>query len=79
MKSKGLQEYLKVIDVEPHPQATDIIHQINVDKITNKQVHWFLNLNHEEFDGMDHLDANVLRSYFGDYSPSEKGYKTQGS
>ena len=37
-----------------------------IDWITNKQLHPFLNLRREGYDGMDPLEDNVLRSYFGE-------------
>ena len=78
LHTKGLQGYLRVADVKPHPCTAQIVNQINVAKITNKQVRQFLNLKMEGFDGMAPLKPEVLRLYFGKYSPSAKAYKTQG-
>ena len=47
LHNKGLQGYLRVADVQPHPRATEIVNQINVAKITNKQVYRYLNLKRE--------------------------------
>ena len=78
LHNKGMQGYLKVADVEPHPRTAKIVNQIDVAKITNKQVHQFLNLKREGFDGTNPLEPTILRSYFIDYSPSAKAYKTEG-
>ena len=78
LHNKGLQGYLRVVDVEPHPRAAEIVNQIDVAKITNKQVRRFWNLKREGFNAMDPLKPKVLRSYFGEYSPLAKAYKTQG-
>ena len=67
-----------MVDVEPHPQEENLIKEININKITNKQIRRFLNLKNEGYDQMDALGANVLQSYFGEYSTSAKAYKTQG-
>ena len=72
LHNKGLQGYLKVADSEPHPHATQIIQQIDVTKIRNKQVHRLLNLKREGFDVVTKLDPDVLKPYFGEYSPSAK-------
>ena len=69
LRNKGLEAYLQVVDVEPHPRAAEIVNQIDVAKITNKQVRRFLNLRREGFDRMEKLELEVLWSYFGDYSP----------
>ena len=42
--NNGLEGYLQVVDVEPHPRAAEIVRQIDVTKVTNKQVRRFLNL-----------------------------------
>ena len=46
LSNKGLQGYLK----EPHPQAIEVIQQIDISKITNKQVRRLMNLKREGFD-----------------------------
>ena len=63
---------LHIAEAEPHPQAADIVKEIDVDKISNQQVHRFLNLK-EGYNIMDHFE-----SYFGPYSPSAKSYRTFG-
>ena len=78
LHTKGLQGYLKVADFEPHPQAAEIVHQIDVAKLTNKQERRYLNLQREGFDGIDPVNPKVLKSYFDDYLPLDKAYKTQG-
>ena len=65
LESKCLQGYPRVADVEPHPQVDDIIKEIGIAKITNKQLRRFMNLKREGYDGMDPLEADVLWSYFG--------------
>ena len=78
LHNKGLQGYLKIAYAEPHLHAAQIIQQIDITRITNKQVRLLLNLKREGFDTMQQLDPDVLRSYFGAYSPSAKAYQTQG-
>ena len=65
-------------DSELHSRTTQIIQQINITRITNIQVRRLLNLKRDGFDAMQKLDPNVLRSYFGAYSPSAKVYQTKG-
>ena len=71
-------QYLQVADVEPHPHAADIIQQIDVANITNIKIRKCLNLKREDFDSMEKLKPEILRSYFSAYSPSAKAYKTLG-
>ena len=72
----NLQGFIKVAEAEPHPRA-DLLLQIDVSKITNKKVHSTL-MKREGFDVVQKLTKEVLRSYFGEYSPSTKAYQTQG-
>ena len=65
--------YLKIADVEPHQHVEDIVKEIDVDKITKKHVCRFLNFKKQGYDMMDTLEANILESYFREYSPSAKG------
>ena len=58
---------LHIAEAEPHPQAADIVKEIDVDKISNQQVHRFLNLK-EGYNIMDNLEKKFLESYFGLYS-----------
>ena len=37
-----------------------------------------MEIKREGFDVVQKLDKDVLRSYFGEYSPSAKAYQTQG-
>ena len=69
---KGLQGYLKVADADTHPRATKILQRIDVAKITNKQVRHILNLKREGFLAVQKMDKQMLRSYFGEYSPVGK-------
>ena len=78
LQNKGLQGYLKIAYSELHPHAAQIIQQIDITRITNKQVRRLLNLKREGFNVMQKLYLDVLRSYFGAYSPSAKAYQTQG-
>ena len=66
---------LHIAEAEPHPQAADIVKEIDVDKISNQQVHRFLNLK-EGYNIMDNLEKKVLESYFGPYSLLAKSYRT---
>ena len=52
--------------------------QIDIAKITNKQVRRILNLKREGFDAVLKMDKETLRSYFGEYSPSTKAFQTMG-
>ena len=72
-----MQAYLKVADANPHPRATEILQRIEVDKVINKQVRCILNFKREGFDAVQKMDKDMLRSYFGECSPSEKAYQTQ--
>ena len=37
--SKNRQGYISIAEVEPHPNAAEHLQQIDISKITNKQVH----------------------------------------
>ena len=39
--NNGLEGYLQVADVEPHPRAAEIVRHINMTKVTNEQVRRF--------------------------------------
>ena len=69
---------MQVVDAEPHPHVAEIMQQIDVAKVTTKKVRRCLNLKTVGFDSMEKLKPEVLRSYFGEYSPSAKAYKTHG-
>ena len=69
---------MQVVDAEPHPHVAEIMQQIDVAKVTNKKVRRCLNLKRACFDSMEKLKSEVLRSYFGAYSPSAKAYNTHG-
>ena len=75
LKTNGLEGYLRTEDLEPHPQVEEIMKEIDVDKITNKQMR---RMKKEGYDEMDTLKADILQSYFSEYSPSLKAYETQG-
>ena len=62
-------------DSEPHPHKG--LQSIDITKLTNKQVHCVLNLKREGFDVVKKMDNDMLRSYFGEYSPSTNAYQTQ--
>ena len=36
LKTNGLDGYLRIEDAQPHPQADELIKQINIDKFTVK-------------------------------------------
>ena len=69
---------MQFADAEPHPHVAEIMQQIDVAKVTTKKVRRCLNLKTVGFDSMEKLKSEVLRSYFGAYSPSAKAYKTHG-
>ena len=69
---------LHIAEVEPHPQAVDIVKEIDVDKISNQQVRHFWKLKKEGYNVMDSLETEVLESYFKRYFPSAKLYRTYG-
>ena len=74
LTNKDLQGFLKVADSDPHPRASEIIQQIDVAKVTNKQVRRVLNLKWEGFDVVQKMNKGILSSYFREYSPSTKTY-----
>ena len=74
LKRNGLEGYLGIADVEPHPLVVEIVKEIDVDKSSNQQVDRFLNLKNEGYNMMESLETEVLESYFGPYSPSAKSY-----
>mgnify|MGYP000134895197 FL=1 len=78
LKTNGLEGYLWITNAEPHPHAAEIVKQIDVDKLMNKQVHQFLNLKNEGYDIIDTFEADILESFFGEYSSFAKEYQTHG-
>ena len=78
LETKNLQGYIRIAEASPHPNAAEIAQQIDIAKITNKQVRRILNLKREGFDAVQKMDKETLRSYFGEYSPSAKAFQTMG-
>ena len=78
LETKNLQDYIQIAEASPHPNAAEIAQQIDIAKITNKQVRRILNLKREGFDAVQKMDKETLRSYFGEYSPSAKAFQTMG-
>ena len=78
LETKNLQGYIQIAEAFPHPNAVEITQQIDIAKITNKQVRRILNLKREGFDAVQKMDKETLRSYFGEYSPSAKAFQTMG-
>ena len=78
LETKNLQGYIRIAEASPHPNAAKIAQQIDIAKITNKQVRRILNLKREGFDAVQKLDKETLRSYFKEYSPSAKAFQTMG-
>ena len=48
LTTNNLQGYLQIAYVKPHPQVEEVTRQINVDKVTNKQIRRNLILNLKE-------------------------------
>ena len=78
LESKNLQGYISIAEAEPHPNVAELLQQIDISKITNKQVRRTLKLKREGFDVVQKMDKDTLRSYFGKYSPSAKAFQTMG-
>ena len=76
--SKNLQGYINVAEAEPHSNVVELLKQIDISKITNKQIRRTLKLKREGFDVVQKMDKDTLRSYFGEYSPSAKAFQTLG-
>ena len=72
LKTNRLEGYLQIAEVEPHPQAEEVVKEISFDKISNEHIHRFLNLNKERYNMMESLEWEVQEFYFGPYSPSAK-------
>ena len=78
LESKNLQGYISIAEAEPHPNVAELLQQIDISKITNKQVRRTLKLKREGFDDVQKMDKATLLSYFGEYSPSTKAFQTLG-
>ena len=76
--SKNLQGYINVFEGEPHLNVAELLQQINISKITDKQVRRTLKLKREGFDVVQKMDKDTLRSYFREYSPSAKAFQMFG-
>ena len=78
LETKNLQGYIRIAEATPHPNTAKLVQQIDIAKITNKQVRRILNLKREGFDVLQKMDKETLQSYFGEYSPSAKAFQTMG-
>ena len=79
LENDGLENYLQVVEAEPHPDVMAIIRHIDAKQITNRLVHHFLNLKNEGYNEMDNLEEDVLQSYFGPYLASAKSHLINGA
>ena len=78
LETKNLQDYIQIAEASPHPNTAKIAQQIDIVKITNKQVRKILNLKREGFHAVQKMDKETLRSYFEEYSPFAKAFQTMG-
>ena len=76
LQTNGLDGYIRIAEAQPHQQVKEIVKEINIGKITNKNVRLILNLKNEGYNEMDAVEIEVLDSYFGEYSHSTKAYRT---
>ena len=76
LENDGLENYLQVVEAEPHPDVMAIIRHIDAKQITNRLVHHFLNLKNEGYNEIDNLEEDILQSYFGPSLTSAKSHLT---
>ena len=68
LENDGLENYLQVVEAEPHPDVMAIIRHIDAKQISNKRVPRFWN-----------LEEDILQSYFGPYLASAKSHLINGA
>ena len=78
LHERNLQGFIKVAEAEPHPQAEELVEQLDITKVTTKKIRNALQLPRGGFDAVKQPSSEALRSYFGEYSPSAKAYQTYG-
>ena len=78
LHSRNLQGFIKVAEADPHPQAEEVVQELDITKITTKKVRNALQMPRGGFDAVKKPSSEALRSYFGEYSPSAKAYQTYG-
>ena len=78
LHSRNLQGFIRVAEADPHPQAEELVQQLDITKITTKKVRNALRMPRGGFDVVQKPSSEALRSYFGEYSPSAKAYQTYG-
>ena len=78
LHSRNLQGFIRVAEADPHPQAEELVQQLDITKITTKKVRNALRMPRGGFDVVQKPSSEALRSYFGAYSPSAKAYQTYG-
>ena len=60
LETKNLQGYIQIAEAAPHPNAAELVQQIDIAKITNKQVRRILNLKREGYDVVHKMDKETL-------------------
>ena len=60
LDTKNLQGYIRIAEAAPHPNAAELVQQIDIAKITNKQVRRVLILKREGFDVVQKMDKETL-------------------
>ena len=78
LHSRNLQGFIRVAEADPHPQAEELVQELDITKITTKKVRNALQMPRGGFDAVQKPSSEALRSYFGEYSPSAKAYQTYG-
>ena len=78
LHERNLQGFIKVAEAEPHPQAEELVQQLDITKVTTKKIRNALQMPRGGFDAVKKPSSEALQSYFGEYSPSAKAYQTYG-
>ena len=60
---KNLQGYISIAEAEPHPNSGELLKQIDISKITNKQVRRILKLKREGFDVVQKMDKDTCKEW----------------
>ena len=66
LHERNLQGFIKVAEAEPHPQAEELVQQLDITKVTTKKIRNALQMPRGGFDAVKKPSSEALQSYFGD-------------
>ena len=73
----GLQGFIQVAEVLPHPNAMEMESKLNIETLTDSMVRKKLGLNSTGERQFEILPTELLERYYGKYSQSAKAFSTR--